>query len=241
VRPFRNEVGADPGRLRIGLMTQAPGALSPIDPECVAGAEATGRLLQSLGHHVEESHPGALDDPIIGQHFATMYGTHFARLLDTLSMFVGREIGADDVDPFTWALVALGRTCTAAQYLATVDWMHAFTRYAASWWADGFDLLLTPTLSQPPPVLGYFAPVPDPITAGARATGYAAFTLPFNLTGQPAISLPLHWSAGGLPVGMQLVAAYGREDVLLRVASQVEQARPWADRRPRVHASATTG
>jgi amidase len=155
-------------------------------------------------------------------------------------MFVGRPIGTDDVDPFTWALVELGRTCSASQYLATVDWMHAFTRHAASWWASGFDVLLTPTLSQPPPALGYFAPVPDPIQAGARATGYAAFTLPFNLTGQPAISLPLHWSPDGLPIGVQLVGAYGREDLLLRLAAQLEQARPWVDRRPRVHASGGT-
>src|SRR6185312_6814557 len=109
------------------------------------------------------------------------------------------------------------------------------TRRVAGWWASGFDLLLTPTLSAPPPPLGWLVPPPDdPVTIGVRATNYAAFTSPFNLTGQPAISLPLEWNDAGLPIGVQLVAAYGREDVLLRVAAQLEVARPWADRRPAV-------
>ena len=105
------------------------------------------------------------------------------------------------------------------------------------WWAGGFDLLLTPTLPEPPPPLGSFVPsAADPITAGLRAARFAAFTCRFNLTGQPAISLPLGRSATGLPIGVQLAAAYGREDVLVRIASQLEAARPWADRRPAVHA-----
>ena len=101
----------------------------------------------------------------------------------------------------------------------------------------GFDLFLTPTLSTPPPPLGFFDPAAtDPLTAGARASQFAAFTSPFNLTGQPAISLPLEWNAAGLPIGVQLVAAYGREDLLIRVAAALEAARPWAGRRPAIHA-----
>jgi amidase len=107
----------------------------------------------------------------------------------------------------------------------------------AGWWADGFDLLLTPTLVEPPPPLGDFDPTPeDPLRGFARGGVFVAFTIPFNVTGQPAISLPLHWSGDGLPIGVQLVAAYGREDVLIRVAAQLEAARPWRDRRPPVHA-----
>ncbi|HEX8135180.1 MAG TPA: amidase family protein, partial [Actinomycetes bacterium] len=95
----------------------------------------------------------------------------------------------------------------------------------------------TPTISEPPPPLGDYAAPPDnPFWPITRSIVEVAFAIPFNMTGQPAISLPLHWTADGLPVGTQLVAAYGREDLLLRVAARLEQARPWARRRPRVHA-----
>ncbi|MFY9587726.1 MAG: amidase family protein, partial [Actinomycetota bacterium] len=108
----------------------------------------------------------------------------------------------------------------------------AHARRIARWWADGFDLLLTPTLSDPPPPLGSFTGEPgNPLAGLARNAGYAVFTSTFNATGQPAISLPLAMSSDGLPVGVQLVAAYGREDVLIRVASQIEQAAPWRARR----------
>ena len=101
------------------------------------------------------------------------------------------------------------------------------------WWADGWDLLLTPTLAEPPPLLSEFEPVAgDPSAPMRRAGRFVPFTPPFNMSGQPAISLPLHWNADGLPIGVQLVAAYGREDVLIRVAAQLEAAHPWADRHP---------
>jgi amidase len=131
----------------------------------------------------------------------------------------------------------MGRSVSARDYLRGVAHLHAQTRVAARWWAGGFDLLLTPTLPEPPPQLGTFAPTADdPLHGLQHATAYVVFTIPFNATGQPAMSLPLHWNAAGLPIGVQLVAAYGREDVLIAVAAQLEQARPWAARRPRVHA-----
>jgi amidase len=115
--------------------------------------------------------------------------------------------------------------------------LQADTRRIAQWWEDGFDLLLTPTLAEPPPLLGQFVSTPDQPLAGARrAEQLIPFTPVFNITGQPAISLPLHWNAGGLPIGVHLVAAYGREDLLIRVASQLEQAHPWANRFPPVYA-----
>jgi amidase len=236
-RPFREEVGVSPGRLRIGVLSRVPGEAVPLHPDCVAAAEAAGRLLESLGHAVEAAHPPAMDDPEIGHHFSVMYATSTAHLLETLAELTGKPVGEDDVDPFNWALAELGRACSATQYLATVDWLHGHTRRMASWWVGGFDLLVTPTLSEPPPPLGTFTPTrDDPVTAGIRAAQFATFTLPFNVTGQPAISLPLHWNGGGLPIGVQLVAAYGREDLLLRVASELEIARPWAARRPSVSA-----
>jgi amidase len=101
------------------------------------------------------------------------------------------------------------------------------------WWASGWDLLLTPTLAEVPLELGTIRNVPEqPMSALIRSGQFVPFTPPFNTSGQPAISLPLHWTPEGLPVGVQLVAAYGREDVLYRVASQLEQAAPWAHRTP---------
>ena len=129
----------------------------------------------------------------------------------------------------------MGRACSATHYLRTVDWLFGYTRRVAAWWAGGYDLLLTPTLPEPPWTLGGFHGV-EAMMAGLRAQSICAFTGPFNMTGQPAISLPLAWNAAGLPIGVQLVAAYGREDVLLRIAAQLEAARPWADRRPPISA-----
>jgi amidase len=237
LRPYRDEVGAAPGRLRIGLMASAPGELSPVHPDCVAAAEGAARLLESLGHVVENAHPGALDEPEAGELLISMFCTHMAHGADVLSMFAGRDLGEADFDPLNWALIQMGRSRTASQYLASVDAIHGYSRRLASWWESGFDLLLTPTLAEPPVEIGWLAPTADdPYRSLMRAGSFAAFTPPFNLSGQPGISLPLHMGGGGLPIGVQLVAAYGREDLLIRIAAQLEQARPWADRRPPVHA-----
>ncbi len=169
------------------------------------------------------------------QHFSIMFAASTARILDAIGDLLGRTLGADDVEPFNWALAEMGNAVSARQYLRTVDWLFGYTRRVAAWWADGFDVLVTPTLPEPPWLLGGFHGV-DVMMAGLRAQTLCAFTGPFNMTGQPAISLPLAWNAAGLPIGVQLVGAYGREDVLLRVAAQLEAARPWSDRRPAISA-----
>src|SRR5438477_645768 len=149
----------------------------------------------------------------------------------------GRKIGPGDVEPMTWAIAEMGRRVSASDYLRAIEYLHAHTRQVAAWWAEGFDLLLTPTLPEPPPRLGEFDPAPDDALRGfTRGGAFVAFTMPFNVIGQPAISLPLYWSADGLPIGVQLGAAYGREDLLIRIAAQLEGARPWSGRRPPVPA-----
>ena len=129
----------------------------------------------------------------------------------------------------------------AAANFSSVDYALAlgavaqYRRALQSWWHDGWDLLLTPTLAELPLQLGTLAPDPDdPMAVMRRAGLFVPFTPPFNMSGQPAISLPLEWTPEGLPVGVQLVAAYGKEDVLIRVASQLEQAKPWAHRTPNI-------
>lgn len=236
-RPFLDEVGADPGSLRIGVMTEAPMGSVAVHADCVEATEAAGRLLETLGHRLEASHPKALDDPEYTGHFITNWASGAAWNLDYWSRRTGTEVTEADVEPLTWALAELGRSTTAPQWLWSREWLQANSRDVAAWWADGFDLLLTPTIAEPPPPLGTFDSPPDnPLHGLFRAAEIVPFTPPFNVTGQPAISLPLHWNADGLPIGVQLVAAFGREDLLLRVAAQLETAQPWAPRRPPVHA-----
>jgi amidase len=236
-RPFAAEVAADPGRLRIGVMRSAPRDLAT-HPDCVAAVTGAERLLASVGHALEESSPQALEDPDLLKNFVAVVGCSVARALDAWGEKVGQPIVEGDVEAPTWNVAQLGRTTTAAQYIGAVEFNHALSRRIASWWEGGFDLLLTPTCAAPPPPLGHFVPDPDnPLASAARVIPFSTFTAPFNISGQPGISLPLHWNDQGLPVGIQLVAAYGREDLLIRVAAQLERAQPWADRLPPLHAS----
>ena len=144
-----------------------------------------------------------------------------------------REVTADDIEPVNWALVEQVQRFTAVDYAAAQATGWASRRALQQWWADGWDLLLTTTLAEPRPALTEFENDPAHPTALMRRAGrFAAFTPPFNMNGQPAISLPLHRNAEGPPIGIQLAAAYGREDVLDRVASQLESAHPWASHHP---------
>jgi amidase len=236
VRPFRDEVGVPPGRLRIGVLAAQPSG-QPIHPECAAAARDAGRLLESLGHDVAEAHPAALDDHEGLRQTILVVSAWTARDLDYWSERTGRPIGAGDVEPLSWALAEMGRAVSAAEYIKSATLMQLWARRIAAWWSGGFDLLVTPTLPDPPPPLGEFDATPDnPLEGFARGGHFVMFTLPYNVTGQPAVSLPLAWSTDGLPLGVQLVAAYGREDLLFRVAAQLEQARPWSARRPPIHA-----
>jgi len=234
-RPYVDEVGADPGRLRIGWRTAAPAGTTTTHGACISAVEAAADLLADLGHEVVEASPEAFDEGGLVDHFTTCYTAWVAHEIEHLSAVVGQPVERGDVEEATWSLLDAGRKVSAADYLLALDSLHGFSRRMVGWWNDGFDLLLTPSIAEPPTPLGSFSG-DDPIVGLVRSVEVVAFTAPFNTTGQPAISLPLHWEEG-LPIGVQLVGAYGQEDVLLRVAAQVEEARPWADRRPPVHAS----
>jgi amidase len=233
-RAYTEEPGADPGKLRIGLMATAPGGQYDVHPDCVAAVESAGRLLESLGHGVEVSHPGELDDEAVIPDFLVRWTSGAAATLDFWSARTGRDIGQEDVEPLTWALAEQGRSHSGADYLGAVGRVQLMSRALAGWWTD-HDLLLTPTMALPPAPLGSIGNGVDddePVMPIVRSVPHAAFTAPFNASGQPAISLPLHWSEDGLPIGVQLVAGHGREDLLLRVAAQLEQAQPWNERVP---------
>jgi amidase len=243
-RPFAEEVGADPATLRIGLRTTTPGGIAATDDDCVAAAEDAGRLLESLGHSVEIAAPAAFDELELLVLFTSVMAAGVVWEIEGLAAILGREVTPADVERLTWAQYEMGRATSASDYLRAVNGAHAWTRRMATWWAppelggDEFDLLLTPTMAEPPVRLGEIdSNSEEPFEALTRATPFAAFTAPFNVTGQPAMSVPLYWEASrDLPIGVQLVASHGREDVLFRVAAQLEAARPWHDRRPPIHA-----
>ena len=166
-----------------------------------------------------------------------MGDAHGGRHRDASGRRLGREITADDVEAVNWAQGEFAGDLSATHYAQALAAVSQFRRAVHQWWADGWDLLLSPTLGEPPVRIGTLYDADDgsrPTTrwpVGPRGS-FVPFTPPFNASGQPAISLPLHWNADGLPVGVQLVAAYGREDLLIGVASQLEVAVPWADRHP---------
>lgn len=226
-----------PGRLRIGLLAERPWGRGALDADCREAVLKAGRTLEAQGHAVEDAHPAAYDEPDFFRHFSRLVEAHAARTFAEIAEGLGRELGPDAVEPYTWHFVEAGRRISAAEYLAAADWLHAFGRRMADFWEDGFDLLLTPTIAEPPPRLGELGGVDaDPAKVWQRNLEVIPFTPAQNATGQPAISLPLHWTPAGLPVGIQLVADYGREDLLLQVAAQLEVASPWADRVPPIHA-----
>ena len=204
------------------------------NPECAEAVRDAAELLGSLGHHVEERHPAALEDPEMIPRFITIVATATAASIAQMEREIGRSVGPDDIEGDNLAFRAIGDSVPAPVYVEAVNWLHEWSRRVQTWWLeDGFDLLLTPTLAVPPPEIGYLS---DPELGGQRVVEVLQYTAQFNITGQPAVSLPLFWTAGDLPVGVQLVAPYAREDLLIRVASQLEEARPWADRLPAVHA-----
>jgi amidase len=237
-RPFVREAGADPGRLRVGFMKRTPEGISPLHSACVAAVQDAAKLFESLGHTVEESHPASLDETLLASKpLMVLIGSLTALDLEQIGALLGKSLTAEDVEPYTWSRAEQGFRVSACQCLAAIQWLQVWSRRVAQWWSDGFDLLFTPTIASPPPALRTLITTPFSFDESLqRFFDLTPFAFTYNVTGQPAISLPLHWTPEGLPVGVQLVAAMGSEDVLIRIASQIEQAQPWIDRLPPVHA-----
>ena len=250
-RPYLKEVGAPPGRLRVAVAT-APFLAEGVHPDCLAGVAATAALVEELGHEVVEAAPPIEREPWLIAFLQVLAG-EVAAEIETSGRLVGRPLGFADFEPATYAVGLLGRALSAGDYARGAQYLQRWARRVGAFFAD-FDALLTPTMAEPPPLIGALKPT-GPQAAlleaigrlGAgwliRATGaarrfaekslaYVAYTPPFNVTGQPAISLPLWRSQAGLPIGMQLAARFGDEATLFRLAAQLEQARPWFDRAP---------
>ena len=229
-RAWLEELKAPPQTLRVGFIAQAPHIA--VDPACTAAVTRTAALLEQLGHHVAETRLPALERVEAGPWIAA----GLARDLDRWAEATGDPIGPDDVEPMNWLMAEQGRAMSATAYVAAAERAHAWSREVQQWWASAGDVLLTPTTAGFTPKLGECGPEVPLDQLLPRMGGLTPFTLPFDITGQPAISLPLHTTADGLPVGVQLVAATGREDRLFRLAGQLESALPWSARRPPVHA-----
>ena len=238
-RPYVEELDRDPGSLRIGLMTDTMTG-DELDPEAIEAVRSAAGKLEALGHTVSPQSPPHLSGPDeLYETFITRWAGGMAQNVSVLETIVGRPFTADDVEPLTWALIERGRSESAATYLSAVATHQTMARMFADIYEQGTDLILTPVLGTLPPKLGHFDQYgDDPMDAMLKARRFAAFTGGLNATGQPGISVPLEESSEGLPIGIQLVAPIWREDLLIRVAAQLEQAHPWAGRRP---ALATAG
>lgn len=254
VRPFGAEVGQPPGALRIaftskGLFTDT------LAPDCAAAVADAAALARSLGHHVEEAVP-SFDRAALISAYVLVNAAAVSCGLAVAGERAGRVARARDVEPTTWGLNLLGRTLSAADHAAAIDSMRRAARQVAEFFTR-YDILLTATAARPPVAIGELSPSRAELfgLSVLRALPLRRFMLRvleeaangpitatpntqlFNMTGQPAISLPLWWNAAGLPIGTQWVAPFGREDLLLRLASQLEVARPWSTRRPRADAT----
>jgi len=231
-RPYVDELGMDPGRLRIGILDHHPQG-GAVDPACTAAAQAVGSLLESLGHTVQPRWPKALEDNTFGSVFGALWSANIGLSQRRLEEQLGRPLADGEFEPMNRAQAEFADHFSSVDYALALSAVTGYRRAVQSWWHEGWDLLLTPTLAELPLTLGTIVNDPEhPMAPVRRAGEFVPFTPPFNMSGQPAVSLPVEWTPDGLPVGVQLVAAYGREDGLFRVASQLEQAKPWAARTP---------
>jgi len=251
-RPFLSEVGVDPGKLRISF-TSEPFLGSIVDKDCVKGLEATAKLCQDLGHEVVEAAP-QIDGKAFAGAFITIICVETRATIEESEMLLNREASFKDFEPGTWVLGLLGRQCRAPEFSKSLNLVQRTARQIGKFF-EKYDVLLTPTLAKPPIPIGSLQPkesqlAPRKELLAKLNTGelidrlneieilsehvfeFMPYTPLFNVTGQPAMSVPLYWNDEGLPIGMQFVGRYGDEATLLRLAGQLEKAQPWSARVP---------
>lgn len=219
-----------PGPLRIRVVTTPP-IDAPVDPVCLDAVRSTADLLSDLGHRLEEGHL-PWDAPDGFELFKTLWSVGASLGLAFGALVTGRSPRREDVEAFTWALHTQGERVDAVSFLVTITRLQAIARQVVAEWRH-VDLVLTPALAQRPPKIGEIDTVSNDAAATfLQAAQFTPFTPMVNITGQPAISLPLFQGEDGLPVGIQLIGPPAGEGTLLAVASQLEEALPWAQRRP---------
>jgi amidase len=250
-RPYLEEVGRDPGRLRIAFTARSLFGKA-VHPDCVAAVADAARLCERLGHEVQEGEP-RIDRAILSKAFLVIVAAETAAEIAQAGALLGRRPRSSGFEPGTWFLGQVGGKFTASELALAVREVHLAGREVGRWF-ERYDVLLTPTLASPPPKLGELSPKRSDLAALAvlralpmgfalkkaldrlaeDAFEFAAFTEIANITGQPAMSVPLSWNAEGLPVGVQFVGRFGDEAALFRLAGQLERERPWASRCPSI-------
>ena len=241
-RPFLKEVQRDAGRLKIGLLTSVPEGWNEetaLHPDCKAAVKDAAQLCQDLGHTVEEVSAVQLSQPDLPQTFVLIFSCFVGHVVAYWERELGKKIRQDELEPSTWALYQDSLKTTGAAYLVAQEELQRFSRKIASWYHTGnYDVLLSPTMRIPPTKIGSFQSSPDDPMKWIRiALSFVAFTRTQNITGQPAMSVPLYWNEDNIPIGVQFAGRFGGEATLFRLAAQLEQARPWADKRPPIHCS----
>ncbi|UGY14319.1 amidase [Bradyrhizobium septentrionale] len=232
-RPFSQEVGRDPGHLRISFTDKSPYG-DAIDPEIATAVRDIAKLLAGLGHHVEERAPPLAADPAATM--TTIVGGNTALTIRLIEQRVGRKLTSDDVERLTLASAENSVKLTPVDYVAAQLAAFQISRGLATFF-EGCDIFLSPTLCAPPLRLGELNTMSEDLTHIAPVLRrYMPGTSMFNMSGQPAMSVPLAWNKAGLPLGMMFAAKLGEEGLLFRLAGQLEQVRPWKDRRPPVSA-----
>jgi amidase len=231
-RPFQQEVGAHPGKLRIAFTMEALDGV-PVHSDCREAVRSAAKLCEELGHRMMEASP-EVDAEQMNRSFLTLWSAGCASTLEGIEAILGRTLKPEDMEPLTWTLYEIGRSQTGAKYLLALQTIQRMARDVARFFLE-YDLWLTPTLALPPLPLGRFEPAPDDPLQGLRqASAFAPFTPICNLTGQPAMSVPLFWNGEGLPIGTHFIGRFGDEATLFRLAAQLETARPWIEHHPPV-------
>ena len=220
-----------PARLRIGFSVRPPDG-NPVDPEVEAAVRDTAALLARLGHEVEE-HDLKFDVETAWPLYTRMTCVQTARMVEELAPLVGRPVTRNDVEPANWAIIERGRATSGVRHSADVDYIRVLSRTIASDLAR-FDIYVTPTLTQLPRPFGHPDMSEPDLDRYSTQWTDAVYMFPFNISGQPALSLPLRWSKSGLPIGVHFVGRLGDEAGLLSLAGVLEQELPWRDRKPPV-------
>jgi len=229
-RPFLDETRTPPGQLKIAFTRVHPLG-STLHPECIAAVESTAKLLEELGHQVEEAAPD-IDSVLFSQAFLAVFSSAHAAVIDAFALLHGRNPTESDFEGLTWGFYQQGKQVSAVQYHLSI-WLLQMAGRQTGRFHEKYDCWLTPTLSAPPIKNGIIARhETDALKALGPVIDWIPFTPIQNATGQPSISLPLHWTLDGLPVGLMFTGRFGDEATLLRLAAQLEQARPWRKRRP---------
>jgi amidase len=231
-RPYMDEIETAPGRLRIAWSAQTATG-QPIHAEVQAALESTAKLLEELGHDVEERGLD-VDQRYLYAALGPLGGANYAAGMKRLIDRIGREPERDELEPLTWDLLEYGRSISGADALFSLQERRPLGRGILQFF-ETVDVYLTPVMGTPPPPIGYLDPVKVPVEEFPRRNAEIfPFAAPFNFSGQPSMSLPLGWAANGLPIGMMFTARYADEATLFRLAAQLEEARPWAERRPQL-------